>query len=183
MLRLFPMYTKKTNNTQTVETLRDALYQVLCEIPRKLQDCLSLRFGLGQNRRHGIKEISRIFGRSSKKIENMFNRSIRLLRRPCLWKPLSEFLNFADNHVWSCISKKIYPEGSVVSKFFSESFEKKLYCVPGACELLLWIQYGSPTEWVKATSPEAPFSWYRCRYSEKNSKYCTPMFETGNGPF
>ena len=142
--------------------------QALREIPSDSRDYLSLRFGLGQNRRHGLTEISKVLGKGKKHCEILFDRSIRLLRMPRLWKHLSEFVGMADEYMWSAISKEISNAGSIVPNYFGEAFEEKMQRTAGEVELLLLVQYGDLCEWVKTNSLKSPSAWYRSRYAEKN---------------
>ncbi len=167
MLGSCPMQAETAIDSKKKVALEEAVSKALHEIPRESRDFLSLSFGLGENRRHGLEEISKALGKRKKHCEGLFDRSVRLLRRPRLWKQLSGFVGVADACMWSAVSKEISNAGSIVPDFFGEAFEKKTQRAAGEAELLLRVRYGDLGEWVKTTSSESANAWYRSRYSEE----------------
>ena len=142
--------------------------KALHEIPLESRDFLSLRFGLGQNRRHGLEEISKALGKRKKHCEGLFDRSVRLLRRPRLWKLLSDFVAVAGRmHVVRRFQGN-QQRRKYRARFFRRSFGKKSAASGGRSRVAVaGVRYGDLGEWVKTTSSKSANAWYRSRYSEE----------------
>ncbi len=142
----------------------DSFSRVLAEIPEECRMPLALKYGLGENERHGLSRIAKRLSTSKARIFRLCERAVRNLRKPCLWRQLEKHLAWADDILWSGLSQEATEWGSFVPKNSIASLESEFKRFPGEAELLIAIRHDTPNEWIRQTSHENGRNWFRTRY-------------------
>ncbi len=152
------------NRDAVPKKVLDSFSRVLAEMPEDCRTPLALRYGLDGNGRHGFSRIAKRLSTSKAQIQRLCERAVRVLRKPCLWRLLEKHLAWADDLLWSSLSRKASDSGSFVPKNAIASLESKLGQFPGESELLISLFYDTPNDWIRQTSHENERNRFRARY-------------------
>ena len=77
----------------TKALLKEQIRKVLATLTPREKRILELRFGLNDEDRHTLEEVSRIYGISRERVRQIEAKAIRKLRRPACTEMLKDFLN------------------------------------------------------------------------------------------
>ena len=77
----------------TEALLKEQIRKVLATLTPRERRILELRFGLNDEDRHTLEEVSRIYGISRERVRQIQAKAIRKLRRPACTEMLKDFLN------------------------------------------------------------------------------------------
>ena len=77
----------------TSESLKNAIYGVLDEMPPREAQVLRMRFGIGMPSDHTLEEVGRQFGVTRERIRQIEAKALRKLRHPCRSQGLRGFLD------------------------------------------------------------------------------------------